>query len=495
MRVAGAAVRPPLALPRWGISLRTYLLTVAAAALLGLLVAAGAGWLRLLVAGTIALLLLTIMLSRPGVAVLATFTYLVLLAFLRRLLIADAGWSSADPMLLVGPLVAIVAIIRLFVLERRPLVPDLLSKLVLGVLALTFLEVLNPGGGGIAAGIAGLLFIAAPLLWFFVGRELLDDTLIDRLLGLFLLLGTVVAIYGLLQTQVGDPPWDVNWLNVTGGGYSSLNVGGQVRAFGTFASSAEYALSVGSALVIAVAFLLRGRVWALLPVPVLCLALFLSSSRGALVTAFFGVVVLVALRPRRPVAALVVIVLALGTAFGAIHLLGSGAASTSANSLVNHQLGGITEPLNPNSSTLLVHLQLAWDGIKSSLHHPFGQGDAATNGAAGVKANSALTQTQATEVDISNAFVAMGPAGGVLYLITVAVVLFLAVRGFFAGREALLAVIGVLVVALGQWLTGGNYALSPLCWLLAGAVAASSAAALTRPARPSLSGRPVPADR
>ena len=53
----------------------------------------------------------------------------------------------------------------------------------------------------------------------------------------------------------------------------------------------------------------------------------------------------------------------------------------------------------------------------------------------------------------------------------------------------------VLVVALGQWLIGGDYALSPLCWLLIGTVAAGSTAALTRPTRPPAAGRLAPAGR
>src|SRR5262249_4421724 len=134
--------------------------------------------------------------------------------------------------------------------------------------------------------------------------------------------------------------------------------------------------------------------------------------------------------------------------------------------------------LTTNSSTRLVHLKLAWNGITSSVHHPLGEGTAATNGAAGVNASSALAQSQATEVDITNAFVGLGIAGGVLYLGVVALTLYRAVRGYFAGADAMLGVIGVLIVGLGQWLTGGNYALSSLIWLLIGVVAANSAGAL-----------------
>jgi hypothetical protein len=475
---AGAAVRTGRRRRGSAASLRAYAWTIAAAGVLGLLVAAGPVWWRLLCATSVAALLVAISFRRPVAGIAATLVYLVFMALLRRLFIAEAGWSSADPMLLVGPFVALVLLAKLYVIERRRLAPDLLSGLVLAVLGLTLLEAANPAGG-LAAGIAGLLFTAVPLLWFFVGRGVLDGRSVDRVLGLLVVLGIAVALYGLMQTQIGEPPWDVNWVNVNG--YSSLHIGDTVRAFGTFSSAAEYALWVGSALAVAVAFVLRGRPLALLPIPILAVALFLSSNRGALVTTAFAVVALIALRTKRPLTALAITVCALALAFGGLRYFSSGltsAGSGSSSALVSHQLGGIAEPLNPNSSTLLVHLQLAWEGIKSSIHHPLGEGTSATNGASGVNPSSALNQTQATEVDISNAFVDLGVAGGVLYLAVVVLTLYAAVRSYFAGADAMLAVIGVLIVGLGQWLTGGNYALSSLTWLLIGAVAATSASAL-----------------
>jgi hypothetical protein len=287
-------------------------------------------------------------------------------------------------------------------------------------------------------------------------------------------LGTGVAVYGLIQTQIGHPPWDVNWLNVTGG-YDALSVGGQIRAFGTFSSSAEYALFVASALAIAVAFVLRGRWLAAAVVPVLAVSLFLSSGRAALITAFLAVVVMLGLRTRRPLTAVVVTVCAVGLAFGALKVFGSSLSSAGAQSssqLVSHQLGGLTDPLNPGSSTLLVHWQKVRDGVKSGITHPLGTGPGATNDAAGVN-QSVFDQTRATEVDISNAFVALGLGGGLLYLTIVLMVLWRGASGYFAGSDALLPVMGVLIVGAGQWLTGGHYALSPFTWLLIGGVCGS----------------------
>ena len=477
MRLAAAVPRPSRQTEDALRAARIVVLTAFGALLLGLFADTESAFVRLVAACVIAALLIVLYLTRPAVAVVATFVYLVFVAFIRRLLITDAGWTSADPLLLVGPLVSVVAMVKLFVLDKRPFVPDLLSKCIALMLFITCLEVFNPEGG-IAAGVLGLLFSALPLLWYWVGRELVTDQVIDWLMSTLLFLGTVIGIYGVLQTEVGFPPWDQQWLQVAlGGGYASLNVGGTLRAFGTFASAQEYALCVGAALVVAVVYGLRGRAWAWLTVPVLGFALFLSSGRAALILSFLGAVIVCALKPRKPRTALVVTIVTVGAAFGALHFAAGSLSSstTGASALVSHQVGGLTNPLDPNNSTLLIHLNRALDGIKSSIHHPFGQGDGATNLANAVNQNSTLNNLgAATEYDITNAFVIAGPLGGALYLFIVLLVWWVALRGYFAGREALLAPIGVLVVGLGQWLIGGAYALSPLCWILIGSIGATT---------------------
>ncbi len=488
MTRVGTAIRPGLTIPRVGRGARIYFAAAFSSVVLALFVDAGTNvgpLLRLTVAGVVALLLITVSLARPAAGVIATFIYLIFLAFLRRLLIPAAGWLPADPMILVPYVVVFVLIVKLYFLERRPLAPDLLSKLMLALLAFTFLEVANPTGAGVAANLTGLLYMALPLLWFFVGRAVVDDALSDRILGIVLALGIVIGAYGVYQTQVGDPPWDVNWLNVAGG-YNALHVGNTVRAWGTFSSSGEYALFVGSGLAIAFAYVLRGRTAALLGVPVLAVALFLSSGRSALILSVLAIVVMLALRTHRPRMALIITVCAIGAAYGGLKLFGStlSSAGSGSSALVSHQLGGIANPLDPNSSTLLVHVQEVITGFKKGFTHPEGNGPGSTNQAAGVNHQQSTTQqSQATEVDISNAFVSLGIVGGILYLAIVLLALGKAVVDYFAGREALLPVIGVLVVGAGQWLTGGNYALSALSWLLVGTIAAGpSKTAARRPA-------------
>ena len=176
--------------------------------------------------------------------------------------------------------------------------------------------------------------------------------------------------------------------------------------------------------------------------------------------AFLAIVVLLGLRTRRPVAAAVVTVASIAIALVALQALGpslSADASSSGSDLVSHQVGGITNPLNPRESTLLTHVGLVGSGLHEGLTHPLGQGTAATNLAAGRFGSNA---SQPTEVDISNQFVGLGLVGGLAYLVVVILVLVRAVRGYFAGQDLLLPVLGLLIVGAGQWLTGGHYALS-----------------------------------
>lgn len=480
MARVGAAVRTP-PLPGLASSMPTLVLTAALTGVTAVAAVAATGpALRLLFAGVVAFALTTLALTRPAAGVVAALGFLVLLALVRRLLIDKAPWQSGDPLLLVGPLVASVLLVKVFVLERRRVAGDWLSTLVLALLLLSVAQAANPAAG-LAAGLAGLLFMAVPLMWFFAGRELLTDRALERLLQLVVVLGTPVAAYGLLQTEVGHPPWDQDWLAVATH-YTSLKVGDQIRAFGSFSSFGEYATFTSATLVVAVAFMLRGKALALLPLPLLAVALFLASSRTALLTAVLATVVMLALRPRRPAVGAVVALVAVALAVGAMTVFGSqlSRGAGSGSDLASHQIGGLTDPLNPESSTLLLHFETVREGIGTSLQNPLGLGTGSANQATGISRNrdnpgsTDIDIPGSTDIDISNEFVALGPAGGLIYVSVIVLAFALAVRTYFRGNDLALPVVGVLIVALGQWLNGGFYALSPLVWLLVGWLAAAA---------------------
>jgi hypothetical protein len=123
----------------------------------------------------------------------------------------------------------------------------------------------------------------------------------------------------------------------------------------------------------------------------------------------------------------------------------------------------------------LLHVQQFVDAMKWSLQNPLGQGTASTTIVGGGSRGLGDLSAGSTELDLSNAFVGLGVVGGILYLAIVGLTLYQAVKSHFAGKPAALPIIAVLIVCVGQWLTGGNYALVTLIWLLIGAVAAMSA--------------------
>lgn len=421
---------------------------------------------RFLLAALLVIIVALISVRRPDIACVLTLALLPLLALVRRWFVPMAGWSSYDPLLLVAPVIALLLLHRRFVLERRSIAKDLGSKMVLGLILLAVLESVNPESGNIKAGVVGLFFVAAPLIWFFVGREFADHKVVLTALTITVIVGTVVAGYGLWQTAVGLPSWDLAWL--ASSGYVALNVLGTTRPFASFSSSAEYAAYLGIAVTVAMVAVLYRRKLALLAVPLLAYALFLSSVRSIAVLSLVGLVLILGLRT----GSLRLTVFALGMsaaiALGTSHFFGAeltAKAASSGNPLIAHQVGGILNPFDPDQSTLVGHEQIVLAGVVSGLQHPLGLGTAATN-LAGMKLG-ALTAD--TEIDISNAFVGMGLLGGLLFLGLVVGAFWWVIHLAVAQRSAAaVAIAGILIVTLGHWLNGGYYAVAPLIWFLVG---------------------------
>lgn len=421
---------------------------------------------RVCIAGLITMVLGIVAVANPAWGSALTLLFLVQLGLMRRLLIPLIGWSGYDPLLIVGPIVAIVLVGRLILVPRRPLAASWVSKAILGLLALSVLEAFNPKGGGPIAGLVGLLFVAAPLVWFFVGREVADRRVFATVLWGSIPLGLVIAVYGLAQTNIGFLPWDKAWLDIAG--YASLSVYGLTRAFGTFASSAEYALFVAAALVVAVGAFLHGRFLAALAMPLLGAAIFFESSRGIVVFVLLAIVAMVGLRTRRIVIAILLWVVIGGAVLGGWAAFG-GAAETAAiqsgDPLAVHQVSGLADPLNPDTSTLVDHWQAMVSGTTYALANPLGAGTSSSNlaytklGGVGV----------GTEVDLTDELVDLGIIGGVLYLVVVVAVVAGTFREYLRTHDVLLLCTGgVLIVTLGHWLSGGYYAVAPLVWFLAG---------------------------
>lgn len=443
--------------------------SAAAAALAMLLIAIAAGFpalLRPMVAIPMMGLMLAACLLSPRRALIGLLVWLAVLGSLRRLLLLAGASGEHDPLLLVAP--AVVALLTVVAIRRGAFRAR--TPLTTGVLVLSGLAVagaLNPLQGSIAVGLGGLLFVLVPMLWFWIGRGLVDDELLDRVLLVVGIIAIGAAGYGLFQVYQGLPAWDDRWVRTRG--YVALQVGGgSIRPFASFSSSAEYVglLSIG---IIVWALRLRGGS-RLLPACVLVLlgwALTLASVRGALVAVPVAIGVTFAAAagfgPLRTLAAGMAALILIGLVVSTVDPDRVGGERTSA--LLSRQVTGLSDPLDPEKSTLPVHLDAFSRGLREGVQNPIGRG----LGTVTIAADRFGSGTQTTETDPSNVAVALGLPGLLAYFFVAALGLATAFRRARDGRDLrALAALAVPVVMLLQWLNGGAYAVAPLPWLLLG---------------------------
>ena len=401
----------------------------------------------------------------PSAGIMAMIVFLLALPTLRRILIPAAGWTSADLLLIVGPGMGVLLLLHAF-LERNSVQRDWLLTAIGVLLTLSLLGVFNPLGNGVTAGLGGLLFMAFPLLWFVIARIYCTREMVNTLLTLVFGFGVLSAVYGLAQTSIGFSTWDSAWISATD--YASLNVGGEIRAFGLSTSVSEYTQVMLAALAISLARGVNGTPQYLLAMPILISAIWLASARNAVILGVVMMLCLIAIRARH---AATVRTLAVGgsiAAIAAFAALGSQleSLSSSSNAFVAHQASGLANPFDSEVSTLPVHLDLFVDGIAAGFTTPLGQGPGVTNLASERLGSEEVADT---EVDISNVFVSLGAFGGIIYAFVVGAILVVVARRYRRQWDVVyLAILGVLVVSVFSWLKGGHYAMSPVLWLLAG---------------------------
>jgi len=279
-------------------------------------------------------------------------------------------------------------------------------------------------------------------------------------------IAALTALYGLFQTFRGFPGFDQKWIEENG--YIALNIKGTIRAFGTFSSSAEYAMFLSIGLVLFWAFPKRKPAWAAV-VPVMLVtatALVLNSGRNSVVLCVLALAAVTAARRRvgRSTALLLGAACLATLSFGLQRIDVRTFQDPRTAGLLQHQVEGLANPLDKQKSTLGVHRNLAVSGLSGLLDYPLGFGPGAVT-IAGSKFGGATT---GTEVDISNVAVALGIPGLVLFVYIAGSGLLLAYRKARTRDPIALAALGILVVTGMQWLNGGQYAVAPLPWLVLG---------------------------
>jgi hypothetical protein len=158
------------------------------------------------------------------------------------------------------------------------------------------------------------------------------------------------------------------------------------------------------------------------------------------------------------------IVAIVGLSMAADRLAQSRFGAEPAGRLSSHQVEGLADPFQEDS-TLHGHVDRMVDGVASVTRQPLGQGV----GAVTIAASKFGGREVGTEADLGNAPQAAGIVGLGLYVAVVVLGMRTAHARARAGRDVLsLAVFGCLLVTFNHWLTGNQYAVVVLPWLLLG---------------------------
>lgn len=419
---------------------------------------------RLVIVLALGVAVVAIGLMKPRPLVVAVFVFLPFLGFVRRVLSSGYGGTTNDLLLLVVPLAT--AILMLSVLSRPAEARSRHANAVLLLMVLTLLSVLNPLQGGLAVGLAGLLFMFVPMLWFWIGRSLVDEGLLHRLLVAVVPLALLASLYGLSQIFFGFLSFDQNWIDTAG--YVALNVGGVIRPFGTFNSAAEYAtyIAIGLIAVWALAKTVRGRLFTLPVFLVIATALFLEAQRGILIMTIASLTVMMAVRHKVGLGRAGIFGLAaiLMVSYG-FRFVAFSTEDVRFVALLEHQVAGISNPFDEEDSTLIVHAKLFFTGVLEAFKNPVGRGAGSVS-----RASSKFGGTGSnTEVDLSNAAVALGLPGLLAFLYVWVTGLKRAYRWARVQQDPKsLLLLGILILTSFQWLNGGQYAIAPFAWLILG---------------------------
>lgn len=432
----------------------------------------------LLCAMLIGVSLLLIAVKNKASAAIMTIGYLTIMGDIRRMVAASFGQPKLDLLLLVGPVVALTLAAPTLVGLR---LKDRMSKAMLLLLVIMVLEIFNPQQGGVTVGISGALFYIAPVLWFWVGRRFASPAVVGRLLYHCIFpLALLAACLGIFQNFVGFLPYQQAWINLASKTYTSLHVGGSIRAFGFSVSGAEYAtlLTFGAAGT-AAAYFGSKRLWAF-ACPILVVAVVLASARTLVIKLIFTLAIVWTVREGKKLGSRALLRLGVFTVGGlsfvfviASHFSsGSGPSYEKGAAVQNalvHQAGGLAHPLDQRYSTAGTHGKMIASGVMQGIVNPIGRGLGATTQAS--RKFGGDGSTGSSEIDFSDMFISLGLVGGLTYLF----VIFEGARYAISyvqkvQRSIALPTLAILTSTVTAWLIGGQYSTSSMVFFLIGAL-------------------------
>lgn len=400
-----------------------------------------------------------------SIGAVTMLVYLVCMGWIRRALIPSTGYISNDPITLVSTVISLVYFLRLVLLKKLPL-DSPIAKVLVPLVVIMIFEIVNPLQGGLAVGLSGVIFRLNPILWFYVGRIRGNRKMAATLYFCMVCIAVFELISGNRQWFGGFTEVEKFWI-ASGGGTQSVGKG-YYRPFGTFSSFSEYVVVIVIGASLCWVFFLQKRYLYILPFAGLFATLFVSSSRGGMISIFLVMVVVWAIQGKTyrlwlPRLGFAVAIAVWGAAFG-LEKVKQVEVDDKTQILVNHQIKGLTDPLG-EGSTGGVHLELILSGITQGFKVPVGLGlGAGTIGAAKFGSGGG-----SSELDLSDMFASLGFIGGTLYVVLCLRVVLTMGKYWHDSRDTLaLAAIALMVACNGRWSSGGHYAQSMFFWLIIG---------------------------
>jgi len=403
---------------------------------------------------------------KPQATILLLMIYLPLLGLIRRILIPMAGWGAFDPLVLVGPVSALLLgtywFHHRFVMREEFQDDTPLFRSVRWLLVIDLLEVANPKQGSLMVGIGGIMFYVVPLFWFVAGRTFLNEKHMKAIIHTTFVMALVAAAYGIKQTFFGFYPFEQQWIDIVH--ITALHVGNQYRAISTLDNPQEYAEFLALAIVIAWIYILQGgmvmKSIGAIGAAVIGYALFMESARGPLILGAVAIAVVTVLSVKSLRAKITMGIIVGFILTGLIILISH--TQPSNNALVSHQIEGITG----QNSSFLGHLATMFSGIGRGIKSVIGYGLGSTTTAASKFSSS----NSGTEADFSNMFVSGGLVGGVMYVIVMVRMFIVAFRQSRTRSLVGLFAVGVLLATFEQWINGELYAVVAVLWTTIGYV-------------------------
>jgi len=411
----------------------------------------------------------------PRLAIVVTFIYLAIMGDLRRYLVTNAGVTTNDPMLLVGPVVLVLLLLTAL-LKGQISFRSEISKPLLLLVILMCLEILNPLQGGVYIGIAGALFFLVPVLWFWVGQAFGSSEFLQKVLKRVVVpIAVAASLLGLTQAFFGFLHYEARWFHLM----TESSIHPDIRPFSFFCSWGEYPFYVATGLLVVLVPLFQGRIRiSAVFAPLFILALLIQSVREPIFESILALAVLwsvIGARSRAAMGGRLVVGLLVGGGLLVVAMtqLKEVDAPDEVKAQIDHTTDGVLEIQNSSAGG---HVDMIGAGMVLGITNPIGYG----LGYPSVQAAGGYS----SEIDFSDVFVACGVGGGVLNLYIMFIVIRTVIRFWRGQRDPFaLYVLAILMLELGHWTAGGLYAVSPLTWFAIGSLdrAATDALSLQAP--------------